>query len=102
MYLHDRRSVRFKGHYYNNGVYFVTICTAERLCLFGDIVDGRMHLNELGEFVAYNLRTITAHYPYAECLLFVVMPNHIHAIIYINAQHPHSVGARRASPVIIP
>lgn len=98
MYLRNRRSVRFMAHDYNGGIYFVTICTADRSCLFGYIAEGVIHLNELGEFAAQNLRFITDHYPYAECPLFVVMPNHIHAIIYIDSQYPHCVGARRASP----
>ena len=77
MHYLDRHSVRLKDHNYNDGVYFVTICTADRLCLFGDITNGVMHLNTLGEFAAQNLRSISEHNPYAACPLFVVMPNHI-------------------------
>ena len=85
MHYLDRHSVRLKDHNYNDGVYFVTICTADRLCLFGDITNGVMHLNTLGEFAAQNLRSISEHNPYAVCPLFVVMPNHIHAIFFIKA-----------------
>ena len=102
MSLPYRRSVRFSKSHYNRGFYFVTICTRDRIHCFGNIVDGVMHLDELGEFVTQVLQTIREHNRYAECTLFVVMPNHIHAIFAIdlkNVPTAHFVGARRASPV---
>jgi putative transposase len=49
---HRRRSIRLKGYDYSHpGAYFVTICTQDREFLFGEIVDGRMHLNAAGEMV---------------------------------------------------
>ena len=51
--FHRRRNLRLKGYDYSMaGAYFVTICTQDRACLFGDVVDGAMHLNEAGEMVA--------------------------------------------------
>lgn len=50
---HRRRSIRLKGYDYSQaGAYFVTICTRNRDCLFGEIVDGQMRLNQLGRAVA--------------------------------------------------
>ena len=101
MSLPYRRSVRFSKSHYNRGFYFVTICTRDRIRCFGNIVDGVMHLDELGEFVTQVLQTIREHNRYAECTLFVVMPNHIHAIFAIdlkNVPTAHFVGARHASP----
>ena len=95
MSLPYRRSVRFSKSHYNKGFYFVTICTRDRIHCFGDIVDGVMHLDELGEFVTQVLQTIREHNRYAECILFVVMPNHIHAIFAIdlkNVPTAHFVG----------
>ena len=44
---HHRRSIRLKGYDYSKpGAYFVTLCVKDRECLFGDITDGQMHLNE--------------------------------------------------------
>lgn len=83
MSYHNRRSVRLKEHNYNGGIYFVTMCTADRICLFGEIIEGIMYLNTLGEYATQNLHNISVHTPYAECPLFVVMPNHIHAIFFI-------------------
>ena len=103
MSLPYRRSVRFSKSHYNKGFYFVTICTRDRIHCFGDIVDGVMHLDELGEFVTQVLQTIREHNRYAECTLFVVMPNHIHAIFAVdlkNVPTAHFVGARHASPAI--
>jgi len=49
----NRRSMRLKGYdYAQAGAYFVTICTQDRACLFGDVVDGEMRLNEAGWMVA--------------------------------------------------
>jgi hypothetical protein len=45
-----RRSIRLKHYdYAQSGWYFVTICTAHRLCLFGDIIDRKMIPNEFGD-----------------------------------------------------
>nr|MBP7471375.1 hypothetical protein [Prevotella sp.] len=44
-----------------------------------------MIFTDVGKCAVTNLQNITAHYPYAEMPLFVVMPNHIHAIVVINA-----------------
>jgi len=43
-----------------------------------------MHLSAIGQFVSDNMQNVAAHYPYAEIPLFVVMPNHLHAIVLIN------------------
>lgn len=49
---HHRRSIRLRGYDYSQvGAYFVTVCMHNRECLFGQIVDGEMLLNELGECV---------------------------------------------------
>jgi len=50
--IHHRRYIRLKGYYYTqDGVYFVTICTDNRECLFGKIVNGAMVLNDAGKMV---------------------------------------------------
>ena len=79
-------SARATWHDYNGGIYFVTICTRDNQHFFGEIQNGTMRLNEVGQFAFDNLQNIAAHYPYAEVPLFVVMPNHIHAIVYIDGE----------------
>jgi putative transposase len=50
--IHRRRSIRLKGYDYSRaGLYFVTICTQNRLCLFGGIEHGKMVLNDAGKMV---------------------------------------------------
>jgi REP element-mobilizing transposase RayT len=47
---HHRRSIRLKGYDYSAaGAYFVTVCSQNRECLFGDVVDGKMRLNDAGK-----------------------------------------------------
>ena len=97
-----RRSIRLKGYdYAQPGAYFVTLCTQGHVCLFGDIVDGEMQLNEYGRVVRQCWDEIPDHFPHAETDAFVIMPNHIHGILWI--VHPpvgaRPVGARHAAPL---
>ncbi|MDR2907260.1 MAG: transposase, partial [Bacteroidales bacterium] len=82
--LHHRRSVRLRRYDYSQaGLYFVTICTQDRKCLFGEIINGQVRLNEYGQ-MAYDewLKTPTIR-PNVQLGEFVVMPDHIHGIIAI-------------------
>jgi putative transposase len=82
---HHRRSIRLKDYDYTNpGVYFVTICTWNRECLFGDIVNGGMQLNDFGEIVIREWRyTGDIRRTNVELDEFVIMPNHVHGILTI-------------------
>jgi REP element-mobilizing transposase RayT len=81
---HHRRSIRLKGYDYTQpGAYFVTICTHDRACLFGEVVDGQMRLNELGRLVEWTWQDLPNHVANIELDAFVVMPNHVHGIIVI-------------------
>ncbi|HUT15100.1 MAG TPA: transposase [Anaerolineae bacterium] len=90
-----RRSIRMRGYDYTEpGAYFVTICTQNRECLFGDVVDSEMVLNDAGRLVQSVWDAIPDHYPGVDVDTFVIMPNHIHGIIELAP-----VGARpRACP----
>ena len=120
LYQHRYRipSARAAWHNYDGGVFFVTICTKNKTHYFGTIVDAcrddvhivstygcgarhvstredigfdaQMQLSPLGKYVAENLQDVTEHYPYACIPLFVVMPNHIHAVVVIDGENtPH-------------
>jgi REP element-mobilizing transposase RayT len=82
---HKRRSIRLCGYDYSlAGAYFITICTQDRACLFGDVVDGEMRLNYAGKIVHDEwLRTADMR-SNVELDAFVVMPNHFHAIVFLN------------------
>jgi hypothetical protein len=82
--IHHRRSIRLKGYDYSQrGAYFVTLVTHGRQCLFGQIVDGKMQLNEGGEITNQCWMEIPKHYPHVSLDAFVIMPNHVHGIIII-------------------
>ena len=80
--LPQRRSLRLQGYDYSQqGAYFVTMCVQHRQCLFGEIIDGKMQLNEISEIVVEWWNFIPQHFPFVETYDFVIMPNHIHGII---------------------
>ncbi|NEO55600.1 MAG: transposase [Okeania sp. SIO3B5] len=79
-----RSSLRLKGYDYTQpGAYFVTLCTKNRECLFGQIVGGIVKLNEYGRIVAQSWQWLEQQYSYVELDTWVVMPNHLHGIIII-------------------
>lgn len=79
----NRKYPRANFHNYNGGVYFVTVCTKHKIHYFGKIFDNEMHLSLLGHILQENLTGINQHYEDVTIPLFVVMPNHFHAIIDI-------------------
>ncbi len=82
--IHHRRSIRLKEYDYSQaGAYFVTIVTQQREFLFGEIVNKEMELNPNGEIVQKWWGEISNHFANVETGAFVVMPNHIHGIIFI-------------------
>ncbi|MBU0653941.1 MAG: hypothetical protein KJ914_02290 [Gammaproteobacteria bacterium] len=83
-YIHHRRSIRLQGYDYSQqGAYFLTLCTQHQECLFGEIHDGVMHLNVLGEIVQAEWQKSSQIRKEVELGEFVVMPNHFHAIVLI-------------------
>jgi putative transposase len=81
----SRRSVRLKRYDYSwPGWYYVTICTAERVCNLGRVEYGKMILNEWGRIVSETWQWIPTRYPYVDLDDFVVMPNHLHGVLIIN------------------
>ena len=100
-----RRSIRLKDFDYSQvGAYFVTICTYDRECLFGQIVDEKMRSNEFGRLVAEEWSRSGKIRHEMDMDEFIVMPNHVHGIIKImgsekgvgNQRH---VGATGRSPL---
>ena len=81
--LPSRRSVRLQGYNYRQkGAYFVTICAYQKSCLFGQIRDGGMVVNDLGMVINECWQQISQVRRGVETDAFVVMPNHIHGIIF--------------------
>ncbi len=81
----NRKSIRLKDYDYSQpGTYFVTICTNNMKKIFGQIDDGVMKLNHLGEIARRELLQVPKTYPGVELFddEYVIMPNHIHAILW--------------------
>lgn len=80
--IHHRRSIRLKGFDYSRpGEYFVTICTQNRICLFGDVINGTMVLNKYGKIVEKCWFDLPNHYNNVKLNEYIIMPNHFHGII---------------------
>jgi REP element-mobilizing transposase RayT len=82
---HDRRSIRLQGYDYSgSGVYFVTICTHQRQCLFGDIDNGSIYLNCIGKIVAQEWLSSSKIRQEIELDEWIIMPNHLHGLVVID------------------
>ena len=76
----NRKSPRLKAFDYSSpNYYFITICTRERQCLFGE----PSKLSPYGAIAADCLKQIEDHFPAVHLDKWVVMPNHVHAIIIL-------------------
>jgi REP element-mobilizing transposase RayT len=101
--IHHRRSIRLQGYGYSQaGAYFVTIVTWQRQFLFGKIVNNEMELSSYGEIVQKWWGETPIHFPNVEIGAFVVMPNHIHGIIFIVERRGTVSVPREDSGHIIP
>jgi putative transposase len=80
-----------EGYEYSQaGAYFVTICTQDQQCLFGEIENGNMRLNEAGTMIQTVWDEIPFHYPGVDIDEFVIMPNHIHGIVNLVGAGPRA------------
>lgn len=98
--LPQRKSPRATWHDYNGANYFITICTKNHDLYFGDVVDGRMELSEIGEWAVTQIeQTAIIRQNDVEIPMFVVMPNHVHLIVvYSNVNG----GRTRCVPTDLP
>lgn len=97
---HHRRSPRLPEYDYTQpGAYFVTVCVKGKQCRLGKIVDGEMAVSKEGEIVTGVWENLPTHYSHIELDEFVVMPNHVHGIIWILEHKNDRVGeGLRPSP----
>ncbi len=85
--LPTRKSPRLEDYYYSSaGIYFVTICTKNRECFFGHVINGSMELNIVGKKVKELRSVIPNKFENVEIDAFVVMPNHLHGIVIIGKE----------------
>ncbi|MBI1306845.1 MAG: transposase [Bacteroidetes bacterium] len=82
--LHQRKSIRLKGYdYAQAGLYFITICTQNRACLFGEIINGEMRLTTYGEIALAEWKKTEEIRENCCIHESIIMPDHIHGIIEI-------------------
>jgi putative transposase len=90
---HHRRSIRLKGYDYSQpGGYFVTIVTKSRDLLFGEVVTGKMILNDAGKMIQCLWRELLNRFINIELYEFSVMPNHFHGILMITEKMNNTLG----------
>ena len=105
-----RKRNRLKDYdYSSNGAYFITICTKDRKNIFWDkeqpdfvgediiLPPDSIRLSPYGKIAEEAINTIPEHYPHIELLQYVVMPNHVHMILFI----PYDSGRMISSPTSI-
>ena len=99
--IHHRRSIRLRGYDYSlANAYYVTICTQDKLHLFGKVIDGKMVLNDAGRMIEKLWTEIPQYYPSFNVDVFQVMPNHFHGIVVIVGAGPRAC-PENAKPVSV-
>jgi putative transposase len=81
--------------YSQAGAYFVTIVTQRHACLFGEIVDDVARFSPAGEMVAREWCDLDRRFSYVDLDVFVVMPNHLHGIVWLKGSGAEEADARR-------
>lgn len=108
MDLPKRKPQRLKEYDYSqNGAYFVTICTKNRVPFFGHIVGAahpggpHVELSELGQIVEHHLTAIPHVYQTAALEHYIIMPDHIHFILSLDQNGPPGCAAPTSLPKIV-
>jgi REP element-mobilizing transposase RayT len=84
--MYNRKHIRLKGFdYASRRFYFITINVKDHINSFGRITDKKMKLSVNGSIALKQWIWLGKQYPYIKLISFVVMPDHIHGIIYINS-----------------
>lgn len=70
--------------YSSDGLYFITICTKNRIHFLGEIDNNKLVSNAISEIASNIWFEIPQHFPFVDLDSFIIMPNHIHGIVQIN------------------
>ena len=95
----ERKRLRLPNYDYSQrGAYFVTLCAQDRLCVFGEVSEGRVQLSAPGSMVAEVWRELSTTFQGVIVDTFVVMPNHLHGVLILEPVGPtRDGGSRRLS-----
>ena len=104
--LPQRKPTRWQERDYNTpGGYFITICTQDKRCILsrivgGDVLDApkRVELLPHGEIAYKYIQQLNDFYENLKVEHFVIMPNHIHILLFVKDSFMSDTGASRTSP----
>ena len=98
MNMNNRRSIRLQGYDYSQpGLYYLTLSTRDRLCIFGEIRNNEMVLNDIGHHAEKCWLQIPTHFPNTVLHEYIIMPNHLHGIVEIVGANHYLPDENRAS-----
>jgi len=96
----NRRSIRLKSYDYSQaGFYFVTICAKKNWCVFGEINNGQIQINDVGMMIKEQWQQLPRRFNGIILDAFIVMPNHIHGIIKI-VRTPNNMSEPVGAPLV--
>ena len=99
--IHHRRSVRLVSHNYSDpGSYFVTICAFEKRCYFGSIENFEVRLSLVGTIINKCWHSIPTWFPSVTLDHFVIMPNHLHAILVLDQRDSNTKPPASLSTIV--
>ena len=97
-----RRSIRLRDYDYSQeGAYFVTLCTQDKICFFGTVDNGEMLVNDAGSMVDRAWSSLPETCPGIELDEFKTMPNHLHGIVVLSGEPVLSGPGPVAGPPLI-
>ena len=103
-------SARLPDYDYSSaGLYYVTICTKKMVRFFGEVINEKVNLSDIGKIVNKEWKKIELIRNYVSLDAYIIMPNHLHGIIIIEDQcdagvetHGHaSLQSNNQNPIVI-
>src|SRR5690606_36073079 len=100
MNMNNRRSIRLQGYDYSQpGLYYLTLSTRDRLCIFGEFRNNEMVLNDIRHHAEKSWLQIPTHYPNTVLLEYIIMANNLHVIVEIVGANHYLPDENRTSNV---
>ena len=83
--MYHNNSIRLRGFDYSKrGIYFITICTADKNFYFGNIKDSKMIYSQIGKLTHKFWTDIPIHFDHVKLDVFLIMPDHLHSLLILD------------------